>query len=147
MLELILFIDDFIDVVLAVQIFPKSGNLLFVFLNANLLIFELFFELLDPLILFNGVWWMVFFLFSLPFFLQNLIHFHGQFFELGFELDVLIDQFCLRSSVSHSSELNIFGNETLFIFTTCYNNFLIYSNFTQIKQNNIIELFYWKIHK
>ena len=90
MLELVFLLDDFIDIILAVKISSQLGDLSFILLNSNFLIFEFLFQLNNSLILFN-LCNNLLFLLSLPFFFSNFIHLGGQFFKLPFEFNVLLD--------------------------------------------------------
>lgn len=92
MLEFVLFLNYFIDIVFAVEISSKFGDLSFIFLDPQLLIFQFFFQFNNSLILFNlssGL----FLLLTLLLFLGDFIHLSSKFFELPFEFDMLFDKF------------------------------------------------------
>jgi len=79
MLQLIFLLDDFIDVILAIKIPPEFSDLSLIFLNPNFLIFELFFELNNPLV-FLDLCNHLFLLLTISFFLGDLVHLASQFF-------------------------------------------------------------------
>lgn len=55
MLELVLLIDDFVNVILTVEFFPELSDLFFMLLYSDLLLLELLFEMLKLLVFFDWV--------------------------------------------------------------------------------------------
>ena len=96
MFQLVFLLNDLINIILAVQISPQFGNLCLVLLDPNLLVFKLFLQL-DNTLVFLHLISCIFLLFTLSLLLSNLVHFSSQLFQLPFQFDVLLNQFCLTA--------------------------------------------------
>lgn len=88
--KLVFLFDDFVDVVLVIEVSSEAGDFRLVLLYPDLLVFELSFEFVDPFVLLRRAV-VVFFLLPLSFLFQYLIHFRRQLLQLRFQLDVLFD--------------------------------------------------------
>lgn len=93
-LELVFLFDDFVYVVLAVEVAPEFVDLCLVLLDADLLVLEFLLELNDAFVLLH-LGGHLLLLFAFPLLLRDFVHLGGEFLELGLELDVLLDQFVL----------------------------------------------------
>jgi hypothetical protein len=93
-LELVFLLNDLIDVVLAVQISAQFADFCLVLLNSEFLVLEFLFEFDDALVLL-ALPRNLLLLLAVLFLLYDFVHLGGEFLELPFQFDVLLDEFGL----------------------------------------------------